>query len=84
MTSAKISMSIDSSLVQFIESYQSKHHLSSRSEVMTEALNLLRQQDLREQYRAAMIEWCESEDAALWENTVGDGLVDDDFTRGNY
>ena len=33
--------------------------------------------ELREQYRVAMEEWYASEDAELWESTVGDGIEDE-------
>lgn len=31
-------------------------------------------EELGEQYQAAMEEWYASEDAELWESTIGDGL----------
>lgn len=35
------------------------------------------EEEIGEQYQAAMEEWCASEDAALWESTIGDGLEDE-------
>jgi hypothetical protein len=34
--------------------------------------------ELEEQYGSAWIEWSQSEDSALWDALVGDGLEDDD------
>lgn len=35
------------------------------------------EEELGDQYQAAMEEWYASEDAALWESTIGDGLEDE-------
>ncbi|MFC3492039.1 hypothetical protein [Glycomyces rhizosphaerae] len=34
------------------------------------------EEELREQYKEAMDEWDASNDAELWESTIGDGLED--------
>lgn len=34
-------------------------------------------EELGDQYEAAMEEWYASEDAALWESTIGDGIEDE-------
>lgn len=44
------------------------------------SLEILREREIAQQYKAAMLEWLNSEDAQLWENTLGDGLIDDEFT----
>ena len=37
----------------------------------------LSEEELGDQYQAAMEEWCAWEDAALWDSTVGDGLEEE-------
>jgi len=39
--------------------------------------NRLNKDELGEQYRLALEEWYASEDAELWDSTVGDGLEDE-------
>jgi hypothetical protein len=39
--------------------------------------NRLNENELGEQYRIAWEEWYASEDAELWESTVGDGIEDE-------
>jgi hypothetical protein len=39
--------------------------------------NRLNKDELGDQYQAAMEGWYASEDAELWESTVGDGLEDE-------
>lgn len=34
-------------------------------------------EELGDQYQAAMEEWYASEDAELWESTIGDGIEDE-------
>ncbi len=70
----KLSISIPSNLLSFAEEFQQSHQLESRSEVIVRALELLREQELRQAYRDAAAEWEASGDAQLWENTVGDGI----------
>jgi len=48
----KISISLDPRLLLFAESYRARHGLTSRSEVVAAALELLRQQELAEGFRA--------------------------------
>ena len=70
----KFSVSVASDLAQFAEHYRHTHNLHSRSEVIARALQRLREDELALEYRAAGAEWLASEDAALWDRTVGDGL----------
>ncbi len=73
MTIAKLSVSIDQQLLTFLEGYQQKYQIKAKSEVISEALRLLRERELESQYAAAMQEW--KEDAGAWEAVAGDGLV---------
>jgi Arc/MetJ-type ribon-helix-helix transcriptional regulator len=71
---AKVSISLPPEILEFVEQYQQTHQAASRSEVFVEALRLLRERELAEAYRSASQEWEASEDARLWESTVGDEL----------
>jgi Arc/MetJ-type ribon-helix-helix transcriptional regulator len=72
--SEKFSVSVPSDLARFVEEYRATHNLDSRSEVIAKALERLREEELALEYRAAGEEWAQSEDAALWDRVVGDGL----------
>lgn len=72
MQSQKISISLPPSLITFIEHYKVAKGCQSRSSVIYEALQLLRDRELEQAYRNAS-----SEVDADWEITVGDGLADE-------
>lgn len=72
MLAEKVSVSLSPTLLRFVEQYQQSHALKSRSRVVEEALNLLRQRELEGAYRAAS----EEVDAAF-EIADRDGLVDE-------
>lgn len=72
MTIAKLSVSIDQQLLTFLEDYQQKYHIKAKSEVISEALRLLREKELESQYAAAMQEW--KQEYEVWEAVTGDGL----------
>ncbi|MBD2774266.1 CopG family transcriptional regulator [Iningainema sp. BLCCT55] len=68
----KISVSLPAPLVQFVEAYKSLHKKKTRSEVIEEAVKLLREQELEKAYREANQEIDES-----WDIVVADGLTDE-------
>lgn len=72
MQTTKLSVSVSESLARFIETYKVDHRCKSRSQVIEEALQLLRERDLEQAYREAS----EEVDPA-WDITIGDGLVDE-------
>lgn len=72
MHAEKLSISIPASTVDFIEKYRKKHTLKSRSQVIQQALVLLREQDLETAYREAA-----GQDDDAFEITVADGLNDE-------
>lgn len=72
MQSQKISISLPSETVAFIEYYQTLRGCSSRSQVISEALTLLQSRELENAYREASLEVDED-----WEVTVGDGLANE-------
>lgn len=51
-TVRKISISLDARLLLFAEGYRARHGLASRSEVVARALELLRERELAEGFRA--------------------------------
>lgn len=74
MTAEKLSISLDPPLLEFLTQYQRVHQVRSKSEVLSRALALLREQELEQQYAEAMAQWQSSGEADLWDTVVGDGL----------
>ncbi|MGD9695320.1 MAG: antitoxin [Thermoleophilia bacterium] len=67
-------MSLTEEDVDFLDAYAARHDLRSRSAAMHEAIRALRLANLTAAYEGAWSEWESSDDADLWEATVGDGL----------
>ena len=65
----KFSVSVIEPLYSFVLTYQEKHHLSSRSEVIGKALEKLQEEELEMYYRMANDEIDSSFDV-----TIADGL----------
>jgi len=72
MQAEKLSVSLPSPLVQFIESYKMAHQCRSRSQVIERALELLRLQELEDAYRQAA-----QEVDPDWDVAIADGLSDE-------
>ncbi|UBF26031.1 ribbon-helix-helix domain-containing protein [Kovacikia minuta CCNUW1] len=72
MQAEKLSVSLPSPLVQFIEDYKMAHHCRSRSQVIELALELLRLQELEDAYRQAA-----QEVEPTWDAAIADGLSDE-------
>lgn len=72
MNVEKLSISLPPSLVEFIENYKVSKGCKSRSQVIEEALELLRNRELEEAYRQASAEVDNA-----WDVTVADGLADE-------
>ena len=51
MPVSKLSISVDKSWIQFIDNYREIHQVRSKSEVIEQALKLLKRSELREQYK---------------------------------
>lgn len=68
----KLSISLPPELVQFIENYKLNKGCKSRSQVIEQALELLRNRELEEAYREAS-----AEVDSAWDLTVADGLADE-------
>jgi Arc/MetJ-type ribon-helix-helix transcriptional regulator len=74
MHSQKVTISIPQSLYEFVEAYQSQHHIKTRSDVISAALQLLQQQQLEAFYSAANEELNNDFDL-----TIKDGLEDESW-----
>jgi metal-responsive CopG/Arc/MetJ family transcriptional regulator len=72
MNVEKLSISLPAYLMQFIENYKLDKGCKSRSQVIEEALELLRNQELEEAYRQASAEVDNA-----WDVTLTDGLADE-------
>ena len=72
MESQQLSISLTPEMVAFIEHYQQITGCQSHSQVIAEALSLLKTQELEKAYQEASAEVDEA-----WENTAGDGLGDE-------
>jgi antitoxin ParD1/3/4 len=72
MHAQKVTISIPQPLYEFVETYQSEHHCKSRSDVISAALQLLKQKQLEAYYREANQELNDDFDV-----TVADGLEDE-------
>jgi Arc/MetJ-type ribon-helix-helix transcriptional regulator len=70
----KLSVSLNDKDVEFLDYYVTTHDLESRSAALQAALRALRDLNLQDAYERAFTEWDGSEDQALWDTTVGDGI----------
>ncbi|MBD2595143.1 CopG family transcriptional regulator [Nostoc spongiaeforme FACHB-130] len=66
----KLSISLPLNLVEFIENYKLNKGCKSRSQVIEQALELLRNQELEEAYRQAS-----AEIDSAWDVTIADSLT---------
>jgi antitoxin ParD1/3/4 len=73
MQAEKLSVSLPSALLQFVEGYQVTHKLASRSQVIQMALALLQAQELEAAYRDA----AQESNIADWDCAIADGLSDE-------
>lgn len=71
MQAEKLSVSLPSAIVQFIESYKVAHRHNSHSQVIQEALELLRLRELEVAYRQVS-----GEVDPCWDITIADRLAD--------
>jgi antitoxin ParD1/3/4 len=72
MNSESFSITLPSSLLEFIEHYKVVYQYQSGEQVVEKALELLQQQELEDAYRQAS-----REVDSLWDSTVTDGLSDE-------
>jgi Arc/MetJ-type ribon-helix-helix transcriptional regulator len=72
----KLSVSLPEEDVHFLDEAVARGDAPSRSAALHSAIELLRAAGLEDDYAAAFTDWAVSEDAAVWDATTGDGLVD--------
>jgi len=70
----KVSVSLPSADVEFLDSYAHGHGMASRSAVLHKAVSLLRASQLGAAYEDAWQDWAVVDDAAAWEAAAADGL----------
>lgn len=72
----KLSVSLSEGEVVALDNYARAAGLRSRSAAIQQAIRLLGDPELEDSYAAAWDEWETTGDAADWESTAADGLVD--------
>jgi Arc/MetJ-type ribon-helix-helix transcriptional regulator len=70
----KVSVSLPSEDVEFLDAYAKEQGLTSRSGALHKAVRLLRTAELGGAYEGAWREWTASGDADVWDSTIADGL----------
>ncbi len=70
----KISVSLPSEDVEFLDEYARVEGYSSRSAVVHTAVRILRSSTLGDAYADAWQEWEDSDEAETWGRATGDGL----------
>lgn len=71
----KLSVSLPSDDVAYLDAYAQAQGLDSRSAALQKAVRLLRASELGAAYEAAWSEWAASGDAELWDAASSDGLA---------
>jgi Arc/MetJ-type ribon-helix-helix transcriptional regulator len=71
----RINVSLPDDDVTFVDQYAAEVGVASRSAAIHRAIELLRSTALEEAYASTWREWEASEDAVLWNTTLGDGIA---------
>jgi Arc/MetJ-type ribon-helix-helix transcriptional regulator len=71
----KLSVSVPSEDVAFLDAYAAEHALESRSAALHHAVQALRVSALPGSYAEAWADWEADGDAAAWETTVDDAAA---------
>ncbi len=74
MSQQKLSVSVSEPIAQFLVDYQGTYKLKTKSEIVEEALELLRERELEKAYAEAT-----REIDPAWDATLKDGLADEDW-----
>ena len=72
----KLSVSLSPAELALLDRFVKESGLPSRSAGIQHAIRLLSDSELELAYAAAFDEWAESGDAAAWDRTAADGIVD--------
>jgi len=70
----KVSVSLPSEDIEFLDAYAREQGLGSRSGALHRAVRLLRSSELGSSYEGAWREWSATDDAEAWESTAADGV----------
>jgi hypothetical protein len=70
----RVSVSLPSEDVEYLDAYAHEQHLGSRSAPHHKAVRLLRGAELGADYESAWEEWKTAGEAEAWEQTASDGL----------
>lgn len=70
---AKLSISLPEQDVSYLDTLIDEH-TTSRSAAVHQIIRRMRELDAEYGYAQAMVEWEESGEAELWDQTAGDGL----------
>lgn len=68
----KVSVSLPSEDIEFLDDYLQRRGTSSRSAVVHEAIDLLRRDQLEDAYAAAWADWSDGDE--VWDVVAADGL----------
>ena len=71
----KLSVSVPSEDVEFLDAYAAEHRLGSRSAALHHAIRALRVGALPGSYAEAWSDWDADGDAAAWDGTAADGTA---------
>ncbi len=71
----KLSVSLPTEDVQYLDAYAENQGLESRSAALRKAVRLLRASELGAAYEEAWASWTDDGDADLWDATTADGLA---------
>ena len=68
-------ISLEEKDLEFLDYYAVNHGLESRSVAASNAVNVLRSEELSRQYNEAFREWEGSADQKFWDQFSGDGIA---------
>ena len=72
----KVSVSLASEDIEYLDTYAREQRLGSRSAALQKAVRLLRASELGAEYESAWNEWEASGEAQAWERMAHEGLGD--------
>lgn len=75
MAHTKVSLSLATADIAFLDRETFDGRFASRSAAVQEAVRLLRESRLDDAYAEAFGEWQESDDRDAWDATAGDGVA---------
>ena len=70
----KVSVSLPEDDVEFLDAYASSSGIASRSAVLHKAVRLLRAVELGDDYAEAWRDWEATEESAVWNAALTDGV----------